>query len=156
MIDTNQFEETICESKEESIRKALLLMDETYAEPSPISRPNIKVWKMLSVFFLWVIVCCSVVTLLVVFDASPVLTWILSCLVVIAAICINLKKLLTGSVLLYQRFAPEKLRRSCLYTPSCSEYMLLSIEKYGSMKGFAKGCGRLCRCHKPNGGIDYP
>ncbi|WP_431830980.1 membrane protein insertion efficiency factor YidD [Enterococcus cecorum] len=59
-------------------------------------------------------------------------------------------------VRLYQLWAPEMMRKSCLYTPSCSEYMILSIEKYGCVKGFIKGVNRLRRCHYPNGGIDYP
>lgn len=59
-------------------------------------------------------------------------------------------------VKLYQKFAPEKVRRSCLFYPSCSQYMLLAIEKYGFWKGFWKGLKRLGRCHYPNGGEDYP
>lgn len=57
---------------------------------------------------------------------------------------------------LYQKFAPEKVRRSCLFYPSCSQYMLLAIEKYGFCKGFWKGLKRLGRCRYPNGGEDYP
>jgi putative component of membrane protein insertase Oxa1/YidC/SpoIIIJ protein YidD len=34
--------------------------------------------------------------------------------------------------------------------------MILSIEKYGSLKGILNGIARLLRCRKPNGGIDYP
>lgn len=59
-------------------------------------------------------------------------------------------------VLLYQKFAPKKLRLSCRFEPSCSNYMLLAIEKYGFFKGFFKGMRRLFRCHYPNGGVDYP
>jgi uncharacterized protein len=33
----------------------------------------------------------------------------------------------------------------CRFTPSCSQYMLLSIRKYGALKGFLKGCDRLMR-----------
>jgi len=34
--------------------------------------------------------------------------------------------------------------------------MILSIEKYGAIKGLIKGCIRLLRCHPPNGGRDEP
>ena len=34
----------------------------------------------------------------------------------------------------------------CMY-PTCSEYMILAIEKYGSIKGFYKGLVRITRCH---------
>ena len=57
---------------------------------------------------------------------------------------------------IYQRYAPQKIRQACLFNPSCSQYMLLAIEKYGFWKGFWKGLKRLARCHYPNGGEDYP
>ena len=56
----------------------------------------------------------------------------------------------------YQKHAPKELRESCLYTPSCSEYMILAIEKYGVIKGVIKGIIRLLKCKPPNGGEDYP
>ncbi len=49
-------------------------------------------------------------------------------------------------VLLYQKFAPEKIRASCRFEPTCSQYMLLAIKKYGFIKGFCKGVKRLSRC----------
>lgn len=60
------------------------------------------------------------------------------------------------AVLLYQRLAPERLRRCCVFEPTCSQYMLLAIEKHGFFKGCCKGVGRLCRCRYPNGGTDLP
>jgi hypothetical protein len=38
-------------------------------------------------------------------------------------------------------------RGACAMYPSCSEYMILAIEKYGSMKGFYLGIRRIGRCH---------
>lgn len=72
------------------------------------------------------------------------------------SIIINLKKIMIFFVKLYQRYASESTRKLCLFKPSCSEYMILSIEKYGCIRGFIKGIKRLRRCHTPNGGIDYP
>ena len=57
---------------------------------------------------------------------------------------------------LYQRKAPTKLRQSCRFEPSCSDYMILAIQKYGTSKGMIKGIKRLLKCHIPNGGIDNP
>lgn len=59
-------------------------------------------------------------------------------------------------VRVYQRFAPEHVRGACLFTPTCSEYMILSIKKYGFIIGIIKGIKRLNRCKYPNGGVDYP
>lgn len=68
----------------------------------------------------------------------------------------QLKNLLLIAIFLYQKFAPQLIRSSCLFKPSCSEYMRLSIMKYGVCKGVKNGLKRLCRCHPPNGGIDEP
>jgi uncharacterized protein len=57
---------------------------------------------------------------------------------------------------LYQKIAPRKLRESCRFEPTCSNYMIMAIEKHGSIKGFIYGIKRLFRCHYPNGGYDYP
>jgi len=59
-------------------------------------------------------------------------------------------------VRLYQRTAPKRLRAACRFQPSCSEYMILAVQKYGSMKGFFMGMWRTMRCRRPNGGEDYP
>ena len=69
----------------------------------------------------------------------------------------TLKKTMICAVRIYQRLAPEKIRAKCKYEPSCSEYMILSLEKYGAVKGLLKGIGRLRRCNKRHpGGFDAP
>jgi putative membrane protein insertion efficiency factor len=67
-----------------------------------------------------------------------------------------MKKLLIRLIKLYQKKAPERLRQACLFQPSCSNYMILAIEKYGVVVGIGKGIKRLLRCRPPNGGEDYP
>ncbi len=67
-----------------------------------------------------------------------------------------LRPFLILSILLYQKFAPISLRRSCLFIPTCSEYTILAIKKYGAIVGLVKGTKRICRCHAPNGGEDWP
>ena len=47
-------------------------------------------------------------------------------------------------------------RLKCVFEPSCSEYMILAVNKYGLVRGVIKGIRRLLRCHPPNGGKDYP
>lgn len=69
---------------------------------------------------------------------------------------IPLRRALIGAVLLYKAYAPLSLRQSCLFEPTCSTYMILSIQKYGILLGVAKGLHRILRCHPPNGGVDYP
>jgi len=42
----------------------------------------------------------------------------------------------------------------CRYTPSCSQYTMDAIKKYGPIKGIFLGAKRLSRCH-PGGGHGY-
>ena len=43
----------------------------------------------------------------------------------------------------------------CKFYPSCSNYMLQAIQKYGSCKGIFLGIKRLLRCHPfAKGGYD--
>lgn len=47
------------------------------------------------------------------------------------------------------------LPSACRYHPTCSEYMLQSIKKYGTARGVARGIARLLRCHPFHaGGFD--
>lgn len=59
-------------------------------------------------------------------------------------------------ILLYQRLAPQKIRDACRFEPSCSNYAILALKKYGFFKGWAMTFNRLNRCKYPNGGVDYP
>lgn len=46
----------------------------------------------------------------------------------------------------------------CRFHPTCSEYMAMSIKKYGILKGVPKGLNRIKRCNPHNftSCIDYP
>jgi putative membrane protein insertion efficiency factor len=43
---------------------------------------------------------------------------------------------------------------TCRYAPSCSEYAIIAIRKYGAIKGSWLATKRLMRCH-PWGGSGY-
>jgi len=46
---------------------------------------------------------------------------------------------------------------SCRYYPSCSEYAILAVEKYGILRGGVKALLRILRCNPLfKGGVDYP
>lgn len=66
------------------------------------------------------------------------------------------KNFLIGLVLVYKAFAPMHVRHRCRFTPTCSTYMIMSIQKYGIIYGVIKGLKRIHRCVPPNGGVDYP
>lgn len=82
--------------------------------------------------------------------------WIGSGITAVGFFIVFKKALPIWCIKVYQRYATDDVRKRCLFTPSCSEYMILSIEKYGAVRGIIKGIKRLRRCHAPNGGEDYP
>ena len=64
---------------------------------------------------------------------------------------------LIGLVRFYQVCLRPMLPSVCRFQPSCSEYFILAVHKYGPLRGACKGVGRLCRCHPWNpGGFDPP
>lgn len=55
----------------------------------------------------------------------------------------------------YQRYVSPILPDSCIYTPTCSEYMFEAIQKYGAVRGGWLGIKRILRCHPfHRGGYD--
>jgi hypothetical protein len=65
--------------------------------------------------------------------------------------------LLIGAVRLYQIFLSPILGRQCRYTPTCSQYFILAVKKYGAWRGAWRGMLRICRCHPFHaGGYDPP
>ena len=62
-----------------------------------------------------------------------------------------------GIVHLYQHYADENIRRRCLFMPTCSEYAILAVKKYGLIVGVILTATRLFRKCKGNiYRIDYP
>ena len=45
-------------------------------------------------------------------------------------------------------------RAACRFTPTCSEYTRMAIEKYGLIHGVWLGVKRISRC-RPGGGCGY-
>lgn len=158
MSENKNFNETISNSKEESIKKAILMLEQEGQENKKIKRPNINSKKIILkiVFILFIEICIIILTIFLYNKLDKFIIILLGIILLITLISITIKETVINLILLYQKFASEKLRNSCLFEPSCSEYMILAIEKYGFIKGFLKGIKRIFRCHYPNGGIDYP
>ena len=66
-------------------------------------------------------------------------------------------RMLIGLVRLYQKFLSPCLGQNCRFSPTCSQYMILAIEKYGLLRGGCKGIRRILCCHPWHpGGEDPP
>ncbi len=66
-----------------------------------------------------------------------------------------MKWLLINVIKFYQMLSNYKGYRVCRFYPSCSEYSILAINKYGILKGIFKSLIRLMKCHPLHkGGYD--
>lgn len=64
-------------------------------------------------------------------------------------------RMMIGLVGLYQRFISPVLGPNCRFRPTCSEYMMQALQKYGFIRGAWLGLKRIVRCHPFNpGGFD--
>ena len=54
----------------------------------------------------------------------------------------------------YQALLSPLLPNACRYNPTCSQYTIDAIQKYGGFKGIYLGIRRILRCH-PWGGHGY-
>ena len=66
-----------------------------------------------------------------------------------------MKKLMLALIRFYQREISPLYPPRCRYIPTCSQYALEAVEKYGALKGGWLALKRLLRCHPfHKGGYD--
>lgn len=66
-----------------------------------------------------------------------------------------MRELVTGSLRFYKRWISPMLPSACRFHPTCSEYMMEAVERYGVLRGVSMGIRRLLRCHPFHaGGFD--
>ena len=64
-------------------------------------------------------------------------------------------KIVSAIIRVYQWIISPLLGPRCRFYPSCSNYMLESLEKHGLMAGLKLGVKRVIKCHPLHpGGID--
>jgi uncharacterized protein len=57
----------------------------------------------------------------------------------------------------YQLTLSPLLGQRCRYWPTCSNYFIEAVRKYGAVRGSVRGVLRICRCHPWHpGGYDPP
>lgn len=62
---------------------------------------------------------------------------------------------LIGAVRLYQRAVSPALGRNCRYAPTCSQYAVEALARFGVVRGGWLALRRLARCHPLHeGGYD--
>ncbi len=66
-----------------------------------------------------------------------------------------MKRAMIASLRFYKRNVSPHLPPACRFTPTCSEYAALAIERYGAAYGGYLAAKRLLRCHPfAKGGFD--
>ena len=154
----DKYDVTVSSSKDESMLKAMeiLLEELETAKKNRIVRPEINTKAMMIKFFAWIFGIMVIGAAFYFIPFTRSISIYLAGIVLLISIVINLKRMVVSSVLLYQKYAPDEIRDACVFEPTCSNYMLMAIEKYGLIIGVIKGIKRLLKCHYPNSGVDYP
>lgn len=58
-----------------------------------------------------------------------------------------MKKIFLGLIRFYQVALSPLLPPACRFIPTCSQYAVQAIEKYGAAKGLVLALRRILRCH---------
>jgi hypothetical protein len=65
------------------------------------------------------------------------------------------RRAVAGLIRVYQRFVSPALPAACRFHPTCSQYTLEAVSRYGVIKGGWLGLRRVVRCHPFHpGGFD--
>ncbi len=66
-----------------------------------------------------------------------------------------MRNLIVTGLRFYKRWISPLLPAACRFEPTCSEYMLEAVQRYGAKRGVWLGLRRLSRCHPfHQGGYD--
>lgn len=66
-----------------------------------------------------------------------------------------MKAVLLALIRFYRKHISPLFPPRCRYTPTCSQYALEAIEKYGAARGFWLSLKRFLRCHPFHKGDYY-
>lgn len=58
-----------------------------------------------------------------------------------------MKKFLIKLVKIYQKYISPLKKPTCIFTPTCSQYTVEALEKYGASKGMWMSIKRILKCH---------
>ncbi|MEA4826717.1 MAG: membrane protein insertion efficiency factor YidD [Clostridium sp.] len=66
-----------------------------------------------------------------------------------------MKKIIINLIKFYRKYISPLKQPCCRFYPTCSQYAIEAIEKYGAFKGGIMSIKRILKCHPLNpGGYD--
>lgn len=66
-----------------------------------------------------------------------------------------MKYIIVQAIKFYRKFISPLKKPCCRFYPTCSEYAMQAVAKYGALKGSAKALKRILKCHPfHDGGYD--
>ena len=67
----------------------------------------------------------------------------------------TIRSVVTAPIKAWQRFISPAFGQRCKYYPSCSEYAVQAIQRFGILRGLVLAAWRLLRCNPwSHGGFD--
>lgn len=67
-----------------------------------------------------------------------------------------MRRIVVFLIRLYQKTLSPFIGNGCRYIPTCSEYTIEAVKKYGVFKGCYLGVKRIIRCNPASkGGFDF-
>ena len=66
------------------------------------------------------------------------------------------RKGLVALIRLYQKIRPSSTRGYCKYIPTCSQYGIEAVERFGCIKGGLLAVWRILRCNPVSRGVYDP
>lgn len=66
-----------------------------------------------------------------------------------------MKKILLFLIRFYRKYISPHKKPCCRFTPTCSQYAIEAIEKYGAFKGGYLALRRILKCHPFSGKSGY-
>lgn len=58
-----------------------------------------------------------------------------------------MKAVMLSAIRFYRRYLSPLKSPTCRFVPTCSEYAMEAVEKYGAAVGFRMAMRRVLRCH---------
>lgn len=111
-----------------------------------VTRPRVE-YGVLLLRVLWVVLAMVMASVLLVAVGANVWAVVAAGMAGLGlGLWVQRRPIVIGMVRLYQIRAAAEVRAACPMNPSCSEYMILAVRKYGVRRGVGKGLDRVRGC----------